>query len=34
NIGLAMLASLGITFPINVLIGLPLYQHWVMLMTA
>jgi hypothetical protein len=29
NIGLAMLASLGITFPINVLIGLPLYQIWI-----
>ncbi|MBT1444347.1 sodium-dependent bicarbonate transport family permease [Shewanella sp. JM162201] len=29
NIGLAMLASLGITFPINVLIGLPIYQHWI-----
>jgi hypothetical protein len=29
NIGLAMLASLGITFPVNVLIGLPLYQHWI-----
>ena len=29
NIGLAMLASLGITFPINVLIGLPLYMQWV-----
>lgn len=29
NIGLAMLASLGITFPVNVLIGLPLYQVWV-----
>lgn len=29
NIGLAMLASLGITFPVNVLIGLPIYQHWV-----
>ena len=29
NIGLAMLAALGITFPVNVLIGLPLYQHWV-----
>ena len=28
NIGLAMLASLGITFPVNVLIGLPLYQTW------
>lgn len=34
NIGLAMLASLGITFPINVLIGLPLYQHWIALITA
>lgn len=30
NIGLAMLASLGITFPINVLVGLPLYQKWVL----
>lgn len=29
NIGLAMLASLGITFPVNVLIGLPLYQVWI-----
>lgn len=29
NIGLAMLASLGVTFPVNVLIGLPLYQRWV-----
>lgn len=29
NIGLAMLAALGITFPVNVLIGLPVYQHWV-----
>lgn len=28
NIGLAMLAALGITFPVNVLIGLPLYQMW------
>lgn len=28
NIGLAMLAALGITFPINVLIGLPIYQNW------
>lgn len=33
NIGLAMLASLGITFPINVLVGLPLYQQWVLLLT-
>lgn len=29
NIGLSMLAALGITFPINVFIGLPLYQNWV-----
>ncbi len=29
NIGLAMLASLGITFPVNVLIAIPVYQHWV-----
>ena len=29
NIGLAMLASLGLTFPFNVLIGIPLYhQLW------
>jgi hypothetical protein len=31
NIGLAMLAALGITFPVNVIIGLPLYQKWVQL---
>jgi hypothetical protein len=31
DIGLAMLAALGITFPVNVLIGLPLYQRWVAL---
>ena len=24
----AMLAALGITFPVNVLIGIPLYQQW------
>ncbi len=29
NIGLAMLAALGITFPVNILIGLPLYQTWI-----
>ncbi|MES3021415.1 MAG: sodium-dependent bicarbonate transport family permease [Pseudomonadota bacterium] len=29
NIGLAMLAALGITFPINVLVGLPMYQAWI-----
>jgi len=28
NIGLAMLAALGITFPVNVLIGLSMYQGW------
>ncbi len=28
NIGLAMLASLGLTFPFNVLIGIPLYHHF------
>lgn len=28
DIGLAMLASLGITFPFNVLIGIPLYHSW------
>lgn len=27
NIGLAMLASLGLTFPFNVIVGIPLY-HW------
>jgi hypothetical protein len=31
NIGLAMLAALGITFPVNVVIGLPIYQQWVQL---
>ncbi|MFZ6876497.1 sodium-dependent bicarbonate transport family permease [Undibacterium sp. Di27W] len=29
NIGLAMLAALGITFPINVIIGIPVYKRWV-----
>jgi len=33
NIGLAMLASLGVTFPVNVLIGLPIYQQWVLWLT-
>ena len=33
-LGLAMLASLGITFPVNVLMKTPLYQHWVMLIAA
>jgi len=31
NAGLAMLAALGVTFPINVLLGIPLYFKWVML---
>lgn len=31
NAGLAMLAALGVTFPINVLVGIPLYHQWVML---
>ncbi len=31
NSGLAMLAALGVTFPINVLVGIPLYFQWVML---
>ena len=29
DIGLAMLAALGITFPINIFIGLPMYMQWV-----
>jgi uncharacterized protein len=29
DIGLALLAALGLTFPLNVLIGLPLYLHWI-----
>lgn len=29
DIGLAMLLSLGITFPFNVLIGIPLYHSWI-----
>jgi hypothetical protein len=28
NIGLAMLLSLGITFPFNVMVGIPLYHAW------
>jgi uncharacterized protein len=34
NIGLAMLASLGITFPVNVLIAIPVYQRWVELVVG
>ncbi|MDM5176270.1 sodium-dependent bicarbonate transport family permease [Massilia sp. DJPM01] len=29
DLGLATLAALGITFPVNVLVGLPVYQRWV-----
>jgi hypothetical protein len=29
DLGMATLAALGVTFPVNVLLGLPLYQHWV-----
>ena len=29
DVGLAILAALGVTFPVNVLIGLPIYQRWV-----
>lgn len=29
DLGLATLATLGITFPVNVLAGLPVYQRWV-----
>lgn len=29
DIGLAMLASLGFTFPFNVIIGIPLYDAWI-----
>ena len=27
NIGLAMLAALGFTFPLNVIVGIPLYHQ-------
>lgn len=29
DIGLVMLASLGLTFPFNVIIGIPLYHSWI-----
>lgn len=29
DIGLVMLASLGVTFPFNVLIGIPMYHSWI-----
>jgi hypothetical protein len=32
NIGLAMLASLGVTFPFNVLVGIPLYHQMITLL--
>lgn len=34
DIGLALLSALGITFPINVLLGLPIYLNWVMAVQA
>ncbi|TDX21391.1 hypothetical protein DFO67_1402 [Modicisalibacter xianhensis] len=34
NIGLAMLASLGFTFPLNVIVGIPLYHQLVLWATA
>lgn len=34
NIGLAMLAALGVTFPVNVLIGLPLYRQWITMLAS
>ena len=34
DIGLAMLASLGVTFPFNVLIGIGLYSHFLEFLTA
>ena len=33
DIGLALLAALGLTFPLNVLLGLPLYLHWINLLS-
>jgi hypothetical protein len=30
DIGLVMLASLGVTFPFNVIIGIPLYHSWIL----
>lgn len=32
NLGLAMLAALGITFPVNVLVGLPIFAYWLQLL--
>jgi hypothetical protein len=29
DLGMATLATLGVTFPVNVLLGLPVYQYWV-----
>ncbi|MCG7599466.1 sodium-dependent bicarbonate transport family permease [Halomonas sp. McH1-25] len=34
NIGLAMLASLGFTFPLNVIVGIPLYHQLILWATA
>lgn len=33
DIGLAMLAALGLTFPFNVMIGIPLYHSWLVGLT-
>ena len=29
DVGLVMLASLGLTFPFNVLLGIPMYHSWI-----
>jgi uncharacterized protein len=34
DIGLALLAALGLTFPLNVLLGLPLYLSWINSLTG
>ena len=34
DIGLAMLMSLGLTFPFNVIIGIPLYHYWITLLSG
>lgn len=34
DVGLALLAALGLTFPVNVLIGLPIYLQWVQWLTS
>jgi hypothetical protein len=32
--GMAMLAALGVTFPFNFLIGIPLYDFWIQWLLA